>query len=72
MVSWHPATVVVVRQGRPMPLRNSGDTLVLTDPAGQTADTKAYGLAARGLLFSSGRPRVKSTLRNRDKPSIGL
>ena len=43
--------VVVVRRGRPMSLRNSGDTIVLINPAGLTLDTKSYGAAASDVLF---------------------
>jgi len=44
-------TMVVVRHGRPMSLRNSGDTIVLVNPSGQTVDTKSYGNAPSGTLF---------------------
>jgi Lamin Tail Domain len=43
--------VVVVRRGRPMSLRNTGDTIVLVNPAGQAVDTKSYGPAASGSVF---------------------
>jgi hypothetical protein len=43
--------VVVVRRGRPMSLRNSGDTIVLINPAGLAVDTRSYGAAASGVLF---------------------
>lgn len=45
-------TVVVVRRGRPMALRNTGDTIVLVNPTGQTLDTKSYGQALSGQLFA--------------------
>jgi hypothetical protein len=38
-------TVIVVRRGRPMSLRNTGDSVVLLNPTGETADTKSYGNA---------------------------
>lgn len=44
-------TVVIVRKARPMSLSNSGDTVVLISPAGQTTDMKAYGPAPVGQLF---------------------
>lgn len=43
--------LIVVRRGRPMSLRNTGDTIVLVSPAGQTVDTKSYGQAQSGQLF---------------------
>lgn len=43
--------VIIVRQGRPMSLRNTGDTIVLVNTAGQTVDTKSYGQASSGQLF---------------------
>jgi poly(U)-specific endoribonuclease len=43
--------IVVVRKGRPMSLRNGGDSVVLLNPAGETIDTRAYGEAPSGKLF---------------------
>lgn len=45
------ATVIVVRQGRPMYLANSGGTIVLIDPNGRGASTRTYGRVSRGELI---------------------
>lgn len=45
-------TVIVVRRGRPMALRNTGDSIVLINPSGQAVDTKSYGSASSGRLFT--------------------
>ena len=44
-------TVIVVRRGRPVSLRNSGDRIVLVNPGGQMVDTRAYGNAPSGKVF---------------------
>jgi hypothetical protein len=44
-------TLIIVRRNRPMSLRNTGDSIVLMNPAGQTVDTKSYGPAASGVVF---------------------
>ncbi len=44
-------TMIVVRRGRSMSLRNSGDSIVLINPSGQIVDTRSYGNAPSGKLF---------------------
>jgi hypothetical protein len=45
-------TTVIVRRGRPMSLRNNGDSIGLLNPAGLTVATRSYGAAASGVLFT--------------------
>ncbi len=45
-------TVIIVRRGRPMFLNNTGDTIVLINPSGQTVDIESYGNAPSGKLFN--------------------
>lgn len=44
-------TIIVVRHGRSMSLRNSGDTVVLQNSAGQPVDARSYGSARSGKVF---------------------
>jgi hypothetical protein len=44
-------TLIVIRRGRSMSLRNTGDTIVLVSPTGRTVDTKSYGQASSGMVF---------------------
>jgi hypothetical protein len=44
-------TLIVIRRGRSMSLRNTGDAIVLVSPTGQTVDTKSYGQASSGMVF---------------------
>lgn len=46
------ATVIVKRKARSMSLTNTGDTIVLVNPAGATVDQKSYGNAPSGKLFT--------------------
>lgn len=44
-------SVIIVRRSTPMSLKNTGDSIVLISPAGQTVDTQAYGNAPSGKVF---------------------
>jgi hypothetical protein len=46
------ATVLVKRQGRPMSLNNSGDTIVLVNPSGASVDHKVYGAVSSGQVLT--------------------
>ena len=41
---------VVTRRGRPLPLTNTGGTILLLDPLGAVVDAKTYGPAAEGVV----------------------
>ena len=44
-------TVTIIRGGRPMSLNNTGDTVRLVNPAGQTVDAHPYDQASSGQVF---------------------
>lgn len=46
------ATISIIRRGRNMFLDNAGDTIRLIDPTGKVVDSKSYGQANSGKVFS--------------------